>query len=238
MRLGETGSKREVYTRCNQCGDSSNPNHAHKAVYPDGKTYCFKCGESTSLSTGALLKVFSGDISIDEAIENDEEWRELERSGNVQTPRFTHLEVYETTDLEDHYSFPMCTVNGDIVGWHNRHKDRKTFFNEGQKGFGFSGSTLTSSPDRPLVIVEGPYDCIEEHFVCVFGTLNKSSLRSLRLQYLWLWPDPDCLDTSEKRVKFRDMCKELNDDHLLFILGYVISDEDPDKAIKKEYVKL
>ncbi len=224
--------------RCQECGDSKkNPWKKHCAVFEDGGTYCVRCGHSSQLGMEAQIELAMSLISVEEAIETD--WEEIDRScTDINTERFTHLDIYESEGLEDYYSFRMRSVNGTILGYHNRHKKKKTFHNEGYRGFGYVGDKLISTPDRPLVIVEGPYDVIEPHYVCVFGTLNKSSLKALRLQYVYLWPDPDCLDTEIKRLKFDQMCHDLDEDNMVFVKGFIISNDDPDKATKKEFIQL
>lgn len=233
------GSKTERYTvaRCNQCGDSKNPRHGHLLVFADGGTYCCKCGESSSLSIGALLAIATGATSIDEALDGSfEDWRELYRAPQAAPPRFTRLDTF-TTDLGANYwAFQMRNAKGDVVGWHNRDKTSKNFHNEGNTGLGYVGSRLVSKPNLPLTIVEGPYDCILDRYVCLFGALTKARLCQLRLQWVWLYPDPDWLDTKQKRDKFARMVADLIDNCMVFVQGVIIGNDDPDKATQEIHV--
>ena len=46
------------WERCNQCGDSDNPNHAHRAIYPDGGSWCFRCSSYQDTSIADLLELW------------------------------------------------------------------------------------------------------------------------------------------------------------------------------------
>lgn len=131
----------------------------------------------------------------------------------------------------------MCNCNGMVVGYHNRHRSKKTFNNEGNKGIGYVGDKLVSSPSEPIVCVEGPFDVIKPNYVCMFGTINQGSLKNVRYQHAWLFPDPDILDTIAKRIKFWQRVI-IPASQYVFIEGVILGDDDPDQATKLEHIKL
>ncbi len=226
---GQIGSKGEVYRRCNACGDSNTPGHAHMACYPEGSSYCFRCGDSQKLSIKALLAIASGDISVEEALEIG--WEEWE-TGQSFHERRTCLEVLKSDDFPDHYVFEMRGVNGELRGYHCRDMKSKKFHNVGKRGYGFNGS-LVSYPDRPLVIVEGPWDVIEEHYVCVFGSISLSTLKTLALHNLWLFPDYDVINSAQKRSDFVSRVVKPALDIPISILGVMFNGGDPDELSRE-----
>lgn len=236
MRVGER-NERYTVARCPDCGDSKNPKHGHLLVFNDGGTWCAKCGESNSLSVGALLAIATGATSIDEALDGGfDDWRELYRAKQAAPPRHTRLETFSTDLGEDYWAWQMRNCRGEVVGWHNRDKTSKAFHNEGNSGLGYVGPRLVSKPNMPLTIVEGPWDCIYDRYVCVFGSLTKSRLVQLRFQWIWLYPDPDWIDTKVKRDKFARMIGDLIDNHMVFIQGVILGNDDPDKATQEIHV--
>lgn len=224
------------WIRCPKCGDSKKHLYKkHCAIYDDGSTYCFRCQESSKLSIEALLAIALGDMTTDEVL--DGAWDETSFWPAPST-RFTRLQVYLREGFDECDSFQMRKPNGDVVGWHDRTVGSKTFTNEGHRGLGFVGSSLTSSPSSPLVVVEGPYDVITDRHVCLYGAITKSSLRRLRLQHCWLHPDPDMVSTAAQRMEFVSMARFVRDEYGVFIYGYILSNGDPDECTQMEHIKL
>lgn len=237
MRDGAQDEDGVRWLRCPSCGDSEkNRGKAHMMVDTEGKTYCFKCNEFTQLSIGALLDIALGNRSLDETIE---ESFELEDRGGKETGRFTRLEVYEEDEVAAADAFEMRNQHGKRVGWHVRYP-RKQFKNEGDRGVGYvSSGPLRSTPAEPLVLVEGPYDVVKDHYVCVFGTINAGGLsKYFKIQWVWLYPDPDQVDTSLKRERFVEKVVKPAVDAGVFVQGVIIGNDDPDKATKEDYVFL
>ena len=170
------------------------------------------------------------DVELDQ-----DEWTPIQ--GKLTFPeRKTALPTYICA--EGFYTWNMRTPQGKTVGQLYRATDRKSMYTHGAKGFGFVGERLTSSQSSPLIIVEGPYDCLTDRHVATFGALTKSILRKLRLQYVWLHPDGDWIDTRAKRERFEGMIRELVNDHMVFVLGYIVGDaNDPDECTKLTHIR-
>jgi hypothetical protein len=121
------------------------------------------------------------------------------------------------------------------VGLHLRRPNSS--FNFGERGFGWVGERApTSSPQRPLRIVEGPYDVLEVNDVCVFGSITDQTLLDLRTHFLILTPDGDVWLDKKKRFKF---LKLLVDPRILIsdaIMGieYLPDGLDPDEVLPEE----
>lgn len=220
-----------LWVRCQECGDSKQQWKGHVAVYDDGGFYCHRCGHSGRLALDELLKVAMGssvEQVIDEKFNGDRD--------EVVSTRYTVLETYVADQGDDWVSIPMRSANGDVVGFHNRCLKSKEFVNEGDRGIGFVGQ-LKSTPARCLIVVEGPWDVIDSQHVCVYGQITNSVLqRYFRLQHVFLWPDPDILESSEKRKKFLYNVFLPAVDSLVNVHGIVVSDKDPDEHTIAEYM--
>jgi hypothetical protein len=236
MRDGTQDEDGVRWLRCPSCGDSqTNRGKAHMMVDTDGKTYCFKCNEFTQLSIGALLDIALGNKTLDETVE--ESFDPDYVRGEKEQARFTRLETYEEEDVPGADAFEMRNQHGKRVGWHIRFP-RKQFKNEGDRGIGYvSSGVLRSTPAEPLVLVEVPYDVVKDHYVCVFGTINAGGLsKYFKIQWVWLYPDPDQVDTSTKRERFLERVVKPALDAGVFIQGVILGNDDPDKATKEDYV--
>lgn len=222
------------WARCGECGDSRKSWKAHMLIDEKGSTYCLRCGHSSHLSVENLIALVLGDKSIDEVLE--------EQSASVREPkqvwhRAPLLPQYEIVDEPDWVSFEMRDANGNRVGWHNRNMRDKKCDNDGKRGIGYLGRSLVSSPSRPLIVVEGPADVLTERDVCVFGTISYSVAKWLRLQYVWLFPDPDQLDSQHKRRRFVErVVTPMVSDGMVIVQGVILGNDDPDVATKKVHV--
>ncbi len=220
--------------RCSECGDSKNPRHGHMVAFDDGGVHCFRCGFNGTLPLDALLRIALQQTSVEEELEEhfDPEPRRASYGG-----RPTALDRYAIDGQSGWDSFQMRDANGEVIGWHNRKVDSKMFTNEGQRGIGYVGTGLVSSPSSPIVLVEGVYDCITERHVCMFGTLSNLT-KYFKLQWCWLWPDPDILDTPAKRKRFTETVVLLAAYGLVNVMGVIVSDQDPDEATVVEHYTL
>lgn len=225
------------YEKCDQCVGQHNKSRLTKQLYDDGTAYCHRCGYVwRNTNVVDLLSSLQDEFELDDDdITPLYNWRTVRRTP-VEHERTTVLNTYSSVRT-NHVAFRMTKANGDIVGYHNRSTVSKTFFNEGDRGISFVGEEMYSSPSRPLIVVEGPYDVITDQHVCVYGTLSKSNIaKHFRLKWCWLHPDPDCVDTAEKRKRFEKMIRELVLNEMVLILGYIISDADPDDATVLHHV--
>ena len=213
-----------TWIRCQECGDSKKSNRAHCMVDKKGSTYCFRCGHSTQLDIDTLIEIALGDKTVEEALE--ELGHEDVRPWS--SPRPTKLAVYGIDGTET-ISFPMRDHNGKVIGWHDREPGIKGI-NTGRRGLGYVGETLTSTQSRPYIVVEGPYDVISDRHVCVFGLITPSTMKYLRMQYVWLQPDPDQIDTIAGRAKFFERVVKPIHESMTWLQGVIVGNADPDEA--------
>lgn len=236
MHTGRTDHLGRTWIRCPECGDTKKSQwKAHCFVDTKGSTFCFRCGHSTQLSIAMLLEIALGNIDVAEALESMDLAHDDLRPWS--SPRPTKLTVFGRDDKPKQTCFPMRDHNGVIVGWHDREPDSKGL-NFGRRGIGFVGDKLTSNPANPLTVVEGPYDVISDRHVSVFGLITPSALRFLRLQHVWLFPDPDILDTSARRNTFIERVLVPLQDSLVIVDGVILGNADPDTATVTKYVKI
>ena len=236
MLTGKTDHMGRTWIRCVECGDTKkHQNKAHCFVDSKGSTFCFRCGHSTQLSISTLLEIALGNIDIDEALEAADMAHDDVRPWI--SVRRTKLAVFGREDKPAQVCFPMRNHNGETVGWHDREPGYKGL-NYGRRGLGFVGDKLTSSQSSPLVVVEGPYDVLSDRHVAVFGLITPSALRFLRLQHVWLFPDPDILNTSAKRSLFSDRVLRPLMDSLVIVEGVVLGNADPDEATITKHVPI
>lgn len=231
MYDGQIDSQGRHWVRCPECGDSKNPRKAHFCIFPDG-AYCFRCGYYRGISLGEMMEIIAkGDVLVDKDEVEPTRFR-------VRNDRFTILSAYEEEGREGYWAFPARNANGTVLGWHYRNKKEKVCENAGAKGLGFVGDMLSSSPSQPLIVVEGPFDVLSPRHVCVFGMLSKSSMKLLRLQYVWLFPDPDVIDTQAKMDRFENNLLDVADRLGVFVQGYIIGNADPDEATVLRHIRL
>lgn len=243
-QLGSRGARGEVYIRCDFCGDSKDPNHAHFAVFKDGGGYCLKCRQSKRLSIFELLAVTEGAALSTEELRDahydtaeDEEEQDVRVLRPALPERLTLLDTYADQDKPGYYGWQMRDAAGNETGWHFRNVETKWFLNEGERGFGYVGERLYSTPDQPIVLVEGPYDVVKPHYVSTFGCIGPQHLAMLQLQTVICFPDPDVLDTVAKRKSFETMLYQAYMNHRVFVQGYLLANGDPDEATLAEFYR-
>lgn len=227
MKPNEVDSQGRTYYRCPYCGDSSkNVNKCHYFIDKNGNGYCFRCNYSHVVPVEAMLQIALGNASIDEVIERT--WvAPSELTQNKRKLRNTNLSNFgdSSSDL-----FPMYNQHGKMVGMHERPLNEKGI-NTGNRGINWVGSKdilLKSSFSSHLVVVEGPYDVIDDNYVTVFGTITPSSCKYLYAHYVWLWPDPDIINSEEKREHFVKNV-QLIANNTAFVQGIIVSNRDPDE---------
>ncbi len=223
MVVGQVDSQGRTYFRCYECGDSNkNPNTAHAYYDTNGRIHCHRCDFNGELSIDQLIAMSTGMLDIDEAVE---QLLTLDLRATY-SQRYSALETFTE---QRNWVWHMRTPSGRTVGYHKRSIEGKYCTNIGSRGLGFATDRLISSPSSPLVIVEGPYDCISDQHACVFGAISKGSAKHLMLQYVWLQPDPDQLDHPQKRAKMQGIVKHMLD-HMVFVEGVILGPADPDEC--------
>lgn len=240
MRPGYTDSEGRTYFRCTQCGDSTNdPNKAHAFVDSRGDTWCYRCNHRGSLPMDAYIEVLMNRASIAEVMCDDWIPPQLTRMSPKQR-RHTLLARYRVEENDAAEAFSMRNSTGKLIGYHTRYPN-KFMVNEGQRGICWPGADdncpLTSSATSPIMVVEGSYDVIEPNRVSAFGSISLVTMKHLKAQHLWAWPDPDIINTKVKRKRFIDMLNVANDDYC-WVKGLIVSDKDPDECTVSHYVTL
>lgn len=241
MYIGQVDSSGRRYMRCVACGDSQKDSrHAHGFIDINGVRSCWRCGVQIRLSVSQYLAVAMGWADVDEV--TDEDWTPYPRRLKVATlQRKTLLTPYldEGDPLAD--SFGMYDKHGRLIGWHTRRPNSRNFHNEGQRGLGWylsdEGKPLISTATNPITLVEGAYDCIDPNYVSAFGSIGKNTFKHVKGQYVIVYPDPDVINTADKRKKFVDMLLMANDNYA-WVQGIISANDDPDKATKKLYIPL
>lgn len=223
-----------IYFRCHNCGDSSNPNHCHAFMDTMGGTFCWRCREGSNLSIEQILDIMLGNTTAQEIVE--EHWFGIPNLVETKLGRHTLLDKWQE-EGSDYITFIMYDGVGNPIGEHRR-QNRGKGYSLGRSGISWPNAEhnqLLSNPAEPLICVEGPFDVIRDNFVCMFGSITYSKLKFLRLHDIWLWPDPDILDTDQKRRKFVAMCHHANN-NLCNVQGIIFSEADPDESKIQAYI--
>jgi hypothetical protein len=109
----------------------------------------------------------------------------------------------------------------------------------GESGVAWPGDDIiTSSPENPIRLVEGPYDVLYTRDVCVFGLFNPHALSMLRGHYVVLCPDGDVWgDESKLRVIRR---AAYYDQFTCLGVEYLPDGKDPDEVMAgdRHYIPL
>lgn len=189
----------ELWLRCVFCGDSQNhPGKCHWSVnLKSGKYHCFRCRASGKLTTAQLFTLIMR-AGVDAVFDNpagdfdqEREIPELEPGAALSRPsalnrfhlRQDHI-LWDAFEIRDAMDEAVCGVYLRST----RNKDSRIC---GGGGFGWVGEHLpTSTPQRPLRVVEGPYDVLHPRDICSFGMVT-NGLQDLKGHYLVLCPDGD-----------------------------------------------
>lgn len=229
----------EYIIRCPACGDSSNPQHGHLYVNFDKGTFnCFRCGYSGKLDVPFLMK---NDISLSYFSESTHK----EKSDKIQefypfqySKRYSSIELSSVKYKDSYWDYSdMYNQWGHRVGYHLRHNTPKmahTTITEHGRGiiWPYAPKPLKSSYSKPLVIVEGIYDAIDNNDVVVFGSINKSLMKFFRGHYVMLSPDGDVFTSEKKFKQFQKTLKAFSESYLLQLVGVraILNGKDIDEA--------
>lgn len=113
------------------------------------------------------------------------------------------------------------------------------------EGFGFAWpkapATLTSNSDKPLRLVEGPYDALTDRDVCLFGFFSRGRCLDplFRGQYVILCPDGDVWQKPGLKQRFSQLLRSLLDNASgVYVVGVELltGGADPDEVPIKERV--
>ena len=198
----------ELWLRCPHCGDSDKDlRKAHYSINREGLYHCVRCKAGGRLNLRDYLSlVLDSEGRPRPTTLKDDDWEDLldELMPGAGSRRFSALDRYHLTTGKIVFDvFLSRDIKGDIVGLSlvdpERHK-RKVM---GRKFFGYRGD-LESSPDDPLRVVEGPYDCLTPRDVCVFGLPSVNVLRGLQGHFVILCPDGDVWPDWTKRKTILD----------------------------------
>lgn len=201
----------ELWLRCPDCGDSQRSlDKGHLSVnIKKAVFYCVRCGYSGTLTTKQLLDLATRyDFSTQEHTPALEP-REL--LPEAATNRFSALRRWHYDD-QDGNRWDVFDIrdphHNERVGQYFRRDGTSLIL--GETGLGWVGDTaLTSSSERPLRLVEGPYDVLGPGDVCCYGFLRSQALKLLRGHYVVLCPDGDAWTDPmlrEKMMKLMRWC--------------------------------
>lgn len=229
----------ELWLRCPHCGDSQrNEWKAHHSInLRSGKFYCLKCGAKGVLTIKQLLALADyADVSIFVGEDRDDPEIVLpDLTPGPATRRYSMLDRWKHfRDGEWRDAFPMHEPDGTLVGIYLR-GDGKTSEILGEVGYSWvEGEVLRSTPNDLYRIVEGPYDVLESNDLCIFGTISRGRLESLRGQYLLLCPDGDVWTDPGLLKQFRNTLRWLLrrpwNAPMLVGVEYLPDNKDPDEV--------
>lgn len=222
-----------LYVRCWNCGDSENPTHAHCSITVEGLYYCVRCGKGGRLESKEFLKHIT-DVNFDLMMQESytpTRWQAiydklLPGPGSNRPSALERYHLEGERGTED--VFLSRNAFGDTIGLAIVGTDRQRRM-VGQKGLGYAGmDVLISTPDRPLRLVEGPYDVRTHRYVCCFGLPDRSAMQYLRGHFLILCPDGDVWNAKDKLAVIYRILQNYRD----WIMGVEILPDgvDPDEA--------
>jgi hypothetical protein len=215
-----------IMLRCPHCGDSFNPQNAHLGVWNSGTYNCLKCGTSGLLSIGDRLDLgitFSKTVNTKKTIAFDEPDKELPFS---HSKRPTKLPVTAVRIRDEWYDkFLMHNAQGKYLGYHLRKsgKDKRAYTileADERKGILYPNAPkpLTSTREKPIIVVEGPYDVIAENCVSVLGWIGPKSVEHFYMDYVLLMPDGDVwADTTKTKSFLKTIRAYLKCSHVFFL---------------------
>jgi len=224
----------ELWLRCPHCGDSQkNKDKAHYSVNAEGLYHCLRCGAGGRLHLRDYLAFVwkdHRDLIKPEALTGpDTDWEDVldELIPGPGYPRQSALDRFHVQTASALYdAFLSRNTRGDITGLCLADLDNRSKIVVGTKTLGWTGERLLSSPDRPLRIVEGPYDVLSDSDVCTYGLPTKNQLKRLKGHYLIICPDGDVWPDPGKRAAMLNLLRVEGPT----ILGFEVLDDgmDPD----------
>jgi hypothetical protein len=231
--------------RCWICGDSKNQQKGHlKLNLNTGLYHCFRCGSSGRMPSGQLLTLQMSYLGVEvppNTIVQPEDLDQFFRPG----PAYERRTLLPREHL--HYNESAWDVfimrdsrTEDPIGYHlRRQKVEPKAMSVGEVGLSWSyDGPLISTPDNPLVLVEGPYDVQHPNDVCVYGMIRQGLLdHDLRGHYLVFCPDGDVWkkkDLFNRFVTLLQYAVKNTSPAVLLGVKYIVNGLDPDEIIDEQ----
>ena len=223
-KLGLRGS--HYYIRCPSCGDSDNPNHGHLGIELETGLYnCLKCGYGGKADLNFLLSQNVPVNTFQLKVEKDYNDQYIDELYPFQySERATNLPVHWAVWKNKNWDyFPMYRQTGLELGYHLRtNKPDKSSHTSTTRIKGISYSyaplPLLSSLERPITLVEGPYDCVLTDDVCVFGSITRGSINLVKSHFVRIRPDGDVWkDYNKSRAMIYTLKIFLESPHITFL---------------------
>lgn len=223
----------ELWLRCPECGDSqSNPNKGHLSInLRKGVFHCVRCSYGGSLTIKQVFDLMAiYDLgSVRSAIPHEL----IPVNQGAGSTRFSALPRYSYVD-ELNQTWDVFSVRDPVhdeqVGQYLRFQEQSLLF--GETGLGYVGNHLKSSPDRPLRLVEGPYDVLSSQDVCCFGFIRRSQINLLKGHVLLLCPDGDVWEDQQLRERMTKILTWSLNANSLHVVGLEMIPDglDPDEC--------
>lgn len=235
----------ELYIRCPSCGDSdSDPTKAHCSInLRKFVFYCFRCGDSGRLTTRqafSLLSNLNGDFDFRSAeeTEDDELPDVLPGAGSSRASKLQRFHYIDQNQITWD-AFQMRQVqDNQVTGYHMRYGKQKYTFGDKTAEWIETGP-LISSVNKPITLVEGPYDVVYPNWVSVYGLLNRTTVSQFKGHYINLCPDGDCWSKfSLLSAMIRTLDWLLNNQNKIYLCNLIVlpNNTDPDEATDFEVV--
>lgn len=222
-QIADTIHGGEYWLRCPYCGDSENdPNKAHFSInLRSGLYFCLRCNARGKLNKKAQFELF-GRLPVDlseEAInkvDTEDQFREiLDRleegapwSRPSLLPRYTYTDDYgQVWDAFISYDNHDGAEIGVLLRLADTQQKKAYFY--GSRGFSWVGDSFPSSANKPIRLVEGPYDVITPQDVVVFGLLSKYTVSEFTGENIILCPDGDVWQKENLRKPFFTLLRYL-----------------------------
>lgn len=205
-----------MYHLCPNCGRQKMDITGH--LY-----YCYRCGEGGHLGLDRLE--FYSDVpkpnplSIEPVIIGRGSW----------TKRLTLLDVYTAFYANEYWDLFYTNTNRKVL---RRISETNKSIILG-KNVGVSYPNLSkpnlSSPEKPLIIVEGAYDVLDPQCICTHGTITYNKLSYLFGQYIVIQPDGDVWEDETKiHHLYRDILR-LSQSNMVLGFNYIPNGLDIDQ---------
>lgn len=228
-----------LWVRCWNCGDSVyNPHHAHMSINPEGLYHCVRCGTGGKLGPKEYLEYISGasygQLDLEQWKPNDYQKLYVQLIPGPANSRFSRLERFHLkTNRGNRDAFIIQNGLGDDIGILVNDGKQKVVY--GHRGIAWpSEDPPTSSPSKPLRLVEGPYDVLFSRDVCGFGLPDSHCLSMLRGQFIILCPDGDVWHDSDKLAVVQKALQSQQ----VYVIGieFIPGGKDPDEVMPEDRV--
>jgi len=200
---------------CPHCSKHRKKNYLKTLkIYPEtGSFFCHHCKRHGTLEN----------LDVDITIERKH--HEVRKHWNGKTNRFSTVKPKHSNETQEY--FGIKSPAGQIVGYHER-GEYKFSRTTNERLFGYSEDYLQLN--KTYRIVEGPYDCIYNNDICVFGYPSKKQAKLLKYYSLILCPDGDVWKTKETLVNW--ICPFLWND--VKYVERLPNEKDPDEVHMNE----